>query len=66
MSIQVQIDPAEGSGQTGSSPSGEVPASSAGSASVEVAAEAKPQEDDTAPEKESVPTMVSTSDIAGN
>ena len=66
VSIEVQTDPTERSEEHGSSPSGEAPSSSTGSTKVEVVGEKKPQEDDTAPEKEAVPTIVSTSEITGN
>ena len=65
VSIEVQTDP-ERSDEHGSSPQGEVPSSSTGSTKVEGVREEKPQEDDTAPKKDSVPTISSTSEIIGN
>ena len=66
VSIEVQTDPVEEAGHHGSSSQGEAPSSSTGSTKVEVAVEEKSKGDDTAPDKEVDPSIVSTSEITGN
>ena len=56
MSIEVQTDPLERSEESGSFPKGEVPSSSTGSEKLEEVEKKKPQEDDTAPKKETDPS----------
>ena len=66
VSIEVQTDLTGRSEEYGSSPKGEEPSSSTGSTKVEVVGEEKPQDDDTAPKKDTGTTTASTSETTVN